>query len=98
MFNVPSKFDTANECGAIDEITAANKGFIDGLDIKLVQWFPRRKLGTKQGRVLLVGFTHPEHANAAIRHQLVVQNEVLNCVLYEAAAGIPQRGWWYVKS
>lgn len=87
---VPSNFDVANQERAINGIININKGFIPGLEIKSVEWLIPEWTKTKRYGSLLVEFTHPEHANAAIRKQLLVGNKVLACEYYERNSRLRQ--------
>ena len=87
---VPSNFDVANQQRAINGITNTNKGFIPGLEIKSIEWLIPEWIKTKHYGSLLVEFTHPEHANAAIREQLLVGNKVLACEYYERNSRLRQ--------
>ena len=87
---VPSNFDVANQKRAINGITSINKGFIPGLEIKSIQWLIPEWTKTKHYGSLLVEFTYPEHANAAIREQLLVGNKVLACEYYEKNSRLRQ--------
>ncbi|CAD6586653.1 MAG: hypothetical protein ASARMPRED_002792 [Alectoria sarmentosa] len=69
---VPTNFDVANQEKAINGIINVNKGFMPGLEIKSIEWLIPEWTKTKHYGSLLVEFTHPEHANAAIREQLLV--------------------------
>ncbi len=87
---VPSNFDVANQERAINGIVSINKGFIPGLEIKSIEWLIPEWTKTKHYGSLLVEFTHPEHANAAIREQLLVGGKVLACEYYERNSRLRQ--------
>ena len=87
---VPSNFDVANQERAISGIVSINKGFIPGLEIKSIEWLIPEWTKTKHYGSLLVEFTHPEHANAAIREQLLVGGKVLACEYYERNSRLRQ--------
>lgn len=87
---VPSNFDVANQERAIHGIISINKGFIPGIEIKSVEWLIPEWTKTKHYGSLLVEFTHPEHANAAIREQLLVGSKVLACEYYERNSRLRQ--------
>ena len=87
---VPSNFDVANQKRAINGITSSNKGFIPGLEIRSIEWLIPEWTKTKHYGSLLVEFTYPEHANAAIREQLLVGNKVLACEYYERNSRLRQ--------
>ena len=87
---VPSNFDVADQERAIDGIVSVNRGFIPGLEIKSIEWLIPEWTKTKHYGSLLVEFTRPEHANAAIREQLLVGSKVLACEYYERNSRLRQ--------
>ena len=87
---VPSNFDVANQKRAINGLTSINKGFIPGLEINSIEWLIPEWTKTKHYGSLLMEFTYPEHANAAIREQLLVGNKVLACEYYERNSRLRQ--------
>ena len=87
---VPSNFDVHNQKRAIDGIVSVNKGFIPGISIESVEWLIPDWTKTKNCSNLLVEFTHPQHANAAIRDQLLVGTKVLSCEYYERDSRLRQ--------
>ena len=87
---VPTNFDVANQEKAINGIINVNKGFMPGLEIKSIEWLIPEWTKTKHYGSLLVEFTHPEHANAAIREQLLVGGKVLACEYYERNSRLRQ--------
>lgn len=87
---VPSSFDVTNQKRAIDGITSVNKGFIPGIAIKSIEWLIPEWTKTKHYSNLLVEFKHPQHANAAIREQLLIGRKVLGCEYYERDSRLRQ--------
>ena len=80
---VPSNYDVDNQKRAIKGIISVNKGFIPGISIKSIEWLIPEWTKTKHYSNLLIEFTRPDHANAAIREQLLVGTKVLGCEYYE---------------
>ena len=87
---VPSNFDVNNQKRAIDGIVSVNKGFIPGISVKSIEWLIPEWTKTKHHSNLLVEFDHPQHANAAIREQLLVGTKVLGCEYYERDSRLRQ--------
>lgn len=87
---VPSNFDVDNQKRAIDGIESVNKGYIPGISIKSIEWLIPDWTKTKHYSNLLVEFEHPQHANAAIREQLLIGNKVLSCEYYERNSRLRQ--------
>lgn len=87
---VPSNFDVSNQQRAIDGISSKNKGFIPGIEIKSIEWLIPEWTQTKHYSTLLFEFARPEHANAAIREQLLVGNKVLACEYFERNSRLRQ--------
>ena len=87
---VPSNFDVDNQKRAIEGLVSVNKGFIPGISIKSIEWLIPDWTKTKHYSNLLVEFHHPQHANAAIREQLLVGNKVLSCEYYERDSRLRQ--------
>lgn len=87
---VPSNFDVTNQERAIEGIISVNKGFVPGISIKSIEWLIPEWTKTKHYGNLLVEFSHPQHANAAIREQLLVGTKVLECEYYERDSRLRQ--------
>ena len=83
---VPSHIPIEDEKRLIKSISEANKGFIPGLQITSIEWLIPEWVDKKGYGTLLVNFTSPEHANAAIREQLFISNIVHACEFYERKA------------
>lgn len=87
---VPTNFDVDNQGRAIRGIESVNKGYIPGISIKSVEWLIPDWTKTKHYSSLLVEFEFPQHANAAIREQLLVGSKVLSCEYYERDSRLRQ--------
>lgn len=90
LLYIPSSFDIANQERAINGIINTDKGFRPGLEIRLVAWLIPGWIKTKHYGSLLIEFTHPVHANAFFREQLLVGNKVLACEYFELSSRLRQ--------
>ena len=88
--DVPITFDIADQQRAIECVISTNQGFIPGMEIeKIVLQRPGQLLDDERASLVLT-FSRPEHANAAIREGLLIGGEMIACKSFSQACRFRQ--------